>query len=243
MKKHRKAGISLLVGGVLLLFAACTPQAGPSASPTDTLNANIIYTQAVQTVQAGISSTEAARPTQTPSLAPEPTFTMSADVAAGLTATVEAANQPEAPAAEGETVVAPAETTPGQETTPVVIPTATQQPAAGQASADKCEWVDNKPKDHSKVHKNANFDVTFVVRNVGTSTWTKDYALRYFAGDRMGAPADVHVEREVKPGELYSFVFEMKAQDNTGSKDTLFVVQNADWSFMCAVNLPLEVIE
>jgi hypothetical protein len=232
-------------------FAACAPSATQQPeSITATMDANLVYTQAAQTVAAGIAGTETARPSRTPSLTPEPTQTMDPEIAAGLTATIEAASQiavTATPTVEGQAEPPGGEAQPAQTNTPLVgaaLPTATQAAAAPQPSPDdRCEWVENRPRDNTQIQKNSDFEVTFVIRNTGTSTWNEKYALRYFAGDRMGMPADVFNDQEVKPNQAHSFVFNMKAPDSTGKKETLMVVQNPDGFTMCWFNLPVEIIE
>jgi hypothetical protein len=240
-KKHFLAGLSLLVAFSLLLSACSTPQVTTEGAPT--VDANAIYTQAAQTVQAGQSLTQAARPTSAPTNTAQPTFTMDPLIAAGLTATAGAV-LPGANPAAGTATVTPT----GQA---LLIPTATPgglagqptptRPVVAQPTGDKCEWVSNSPEDNTQIPKNASFDTTIRVRNSGTSTWNNRYALRYFAGDRMGAPSDFLVQGNVKPNDTYEFQFGMKAPAETGKKEVLFVVQNAEGQNMCFINIPLEI--
>lgn len=225
-KKHILAGLSLLVSLSLLLSACSTPQATPEAAPT--IDANAIYTQAAQTVQAGQAQTQAVQPTVPPTNTPAPTFTMDPAIASGLTATANAVLQPgtAAPTATVGSVLS--------------LPTATQALPAGP-TGDKCEWVSNSPADNTEIPKNASFDTTIRVRNSGTTTWNTRYALRFYAGDRMGAPSDFYVQRAVAPNETYDFLFEMKAPDSTGKKEVLLVVQNPEGRNMCFINIPLTI--
>lgn len=236
MKKPILAGISLLVGGSLWL-AACTAQPTPTVPAT--IDPNVIYTQAAQTVQAGIEQAPTRPPTNTPepTQTVAPTNTIDPTTAAGLTATVAAGNQ----AAQTPGV----ETTPDAGTTPLVIPTATSAVAApppAASSGDKCEWVDNKPKDNTQVRKNSDFDAAIVIKNTGTTTWNEQYALRYYAGERMGVPTDYYIQSSVAPGQLYTFEFVMKSPNSTGMKEVLMVVQNPTGFNMCWINIPLEII-
>jgi hypothetical protein len=245
IKKNILAGLSILVAASLLVSACSAQQATPSAAPT--IDANAIYTQAAQTVEAGQTMTQAAKPptqTVTPTVQ-ESTATMDANMAAGLTATANAVLQPGASGTATQT------TQPGQPTatqgaiTPLVLPTATTkaivQPAV--ATGDKCEWVSNSPVDNQKIQKNASFDTSIKVKNTGTTTWDKTYALRFYAGERMGAPTDFFVQRSVKPAAVYEFNFSMTAPSSTGKKEILFVVQNPDGRNMCFINIPLEITD
>ena len=73
IKKNILAGLIVLVAGSLLL-GACSAQQTPTAVPT--VDANAIYTQAAQTVQAGMAQTEAAQPA-TPTTPPSRIVAMS----------------------------------------------------------------------------------------------------------------------------------------------------------------------
>jgi hypothetical protein len=240
-KKHILAGLSLLIFCGLIL-AACSG-ASPKVEQS-TPDPNSILTQAAQTVAAGITQTAAVKPTATDTPTVEPTSTMDATMAAGLTATANAVLQvPTQPAAGSTPLASP---TVGLATTPVVIPTATGRAvvstAPAVASPDKCEWVANSPADNSELKKNASYDATVVVKNTGTSTWDNTFALRFFGGERMGIPKDYNVQGEVKPGELYKFIFTIVMPDSIGSKQALLVVQNAEGVNMCFINLPFEVV-
>jgi hypothetical protein len=243
-KKIILAGLILVA--VSLLITACSGQkATPTAAPT--IDANLIYTQAAQTVQAGQALTQAAKPpTQTPTQPEAPTFTMDPNMAAGLTATADAVLK------AGGTVATATPTgqagvlvpTATGAITPLVLPTNTKAAALPPInSADKCEWVSNVPSDNTKLTKNSSFDETIKVKNSGTSTWDKTYALRYFAGERMSAPSDFYVQRAVKPNEVYAFQFEMKTPDSLGKKEVILVIQNPDGRTMCVINLPYEIID
>ena len=230
-KKHIIAGFSLLVSLSLLLTACSTPQATPEAAPT--VDANAIYTQAAQTVQASQAQTQAAQPAVLPTNTPAPTFTMDPAIATALTATANAAVQPGADPA----LASPTATSGSL----FSLPTATQGVAG--PIGDKCEWVSNSPADNTEIPKNASFDATIRVRNSGTTTWDNRFALRYYAGDRMGAPSDFYVQRQVAPNDTYDFMFELKAPDSTGKKELLLVVQNPDGRNMCFINIPLTITE
>jgi hypothetical protein len=236
-KKHILAGLSLLILSGLIL-AACS--GGSPVVEQPTVDPNSILTQAAQTVAAGITMTAASQPTATFTPTVEPTNTMDANTAAGLTATAKAVLQP----ATGATPLA--SPIGGLATTPVVIPTATGHAvvstAPAVASPDKCEWVANSPADNSQLKKNASYDATLVVKNSGTSTWDETISLRFFGGERMGIPKDYNVQGEVKPGELYKFIFTIVMPDSTGTKQALLVVQNGEGVNMCFINLPYEVI-
>ncbi len=246
-KQHTLTGFCILVLCSLIL-TACGGQGTPA---TATVDPNLIVTEAFQTVQAGQALTQAAAPTATQTATVEPTATMDPTMAAGMTATSQAVMNPLLPTNTTVVLTPGAGTTPGVgttpgATTPQVVPTATSGGAApppAATSGDKCEWVSNSPADNSVLKRNASYDATIVVKNSGTTTWNSTYALRYFGGERMGIPSDYFVQREVKAGENYSFIFTLTMPDSTGKKEALMVVQNGQGSTMCWINLPVEVVD
>lgn len=242
-KKNIIAGLILLVAGSLLIAACSGGQ--PPAAATATVDANAIYTQAAETVQAGMSQTQASQPTAT--IAPptaEPTNTMDPAMAAGLTATANAVLQPgnTTPAA-GQTPVAGA--TLAATATVVKLPTATSAVVAPPPASkgDKAELVDQSPKDGYSIQKKSSFDMTLVVKNAGTNTWNTNYKLAFFAGERMDSPQDFNMPRDVKPGETVKLVFTLKAPDSTGEKTIIWVMQNADGANFYPIYLKLNVTD
>lgn len=219
-RKNILAGLIILVTGSLLI-AACSAKATPA---TPTVDANAIYTQAAETVQAGIDQTEAAKPTVAATDTPVPTNTIEPTMAAGLTATAKAILQP----VTGATAtLAPGVPTP---TKLAGLPTATSAvvSAPPKTSGDKAELVGQSPADGSTVQTNASFDVTLTLKNTGTTTWSTAYTLVFYAGDQMGSPVDFNMPHAVKPGETVKLIFTMTATSNAGSRRTIWAVRNGD---------------
>jgi hypothetical protein len=222
-KKQTLIGLIILAVASLLI-AACSGQQPTPEIPT--VDANAIYTQAAETVQAGFAQTEAARPSPEPSQTQAPTSTMEADMAAGLTSTANAVLQPAA--GDAPTLAA------GQPTlalaTAATLPTATSAVVAPPPSAtgDKAELVGQTPTDGTNITKSASFTTTIVLKNVGTTTWSTKYSLAFYAGDRMGSPQDFNMPHEVKPNESVRLIFDMKASDSPGKKRTIWALRNAD---------------
>ena len=218
LKNRTLLGLIILVVGSML-FTACS--AVPSTPMEPTVDANVIYTQAAETVQAGIAQTMASQPTQAPTETVAPTNTMDPAASLGLTATAQAILQPGVDGTAVPTLAL---------TSSVLIPTATSAVVAPPpaATGDKAELSGQTPTDGTNVQKNATFTNTIVLKNVGTTTWTTKYALAYYAGDRMGSPNDFNMPHEVKPNETVRLVFDMKADSSTGKKKTIWAVRNAE---------------
>ncbi len=220
-------GVILLAASALFL-ASCSP-AQPVAQPT--VDANLVYTQAAQTVQAQMKANATSTVAPTNTVAPTKTVAASPTPKVTATATQAAGNG-----------------TPTATQTPAAaVPASTATAAGGaelppaQTSGDKCDWVSQSPTDGTKIGKNSSWDMTILVKNSGTTTWNKSYALKFYAGDRLGSPADYFVQKDVKPGEMYKFAFAMSAPDSTGKKQANWVIQNADGRNFCPIFLQIEV--
>lgn len=55
------------------------------------------------------------------------------------------------------------------------------------------------------------------LQNVGTCTWTKDYALVWFSGDKMGAPSSVPLSGNISPGQTVDLSVDMAAPEKPGT--------------------------
>ena len=172
--------------GILILLSLVIVSCSAAQTPTavNTVDANLVYTEAAQTVQAGLNATASARPQATVTNTPEPTATRPAERPTATQPPVAGAAQPTA-TPEGAAAPSPTATVNAQATN---TPASAGAPPA-KTSGDKCDWVDQSPKDGSQVQKDASWDMTIVVKNSGVTTWTTKYALRFWGGDRLGQRA------------------------------------------------------
>lgn len=60
------------------------------------------------------------------------------------------------------------------------------------------------------------FEKTWQLQNTGTTTWTTDYAIRFHAGERMGAPFEVVMPQQVPPGGTVNISVPMVAPQEPG---------------------------
>lgn len=230
MKKNVLAGIAALIL-VTLVLAACSAPETPAAPTAD---ANAVYTQAAGTVAAGLTQTAEKNPTATP-LPPTNTPTMIAS-SATPTQNGAAAASPTTDAAQPTATLAAAASTP--------VPTATKAAGApAPAAPDKAEWVSQSPADNTNVPKNATFTMTFVLKNTGTTTWTKNYMFRYYAGDRMDSPKDLNLTQEVKPNDSIEITFTLIAPSEKKTTNSVWVLSNADGQNFYSVFLKLEITD
>lgn len=149
--------------------------------------------------------------------------------------------------------------------TPVPSPTATQVPTETAASTpeqadtappnpqatltngtpgtvDRAEWVSQSIPDGTIFAPGETFTITWTLRNVGSSTWTPFYMLRFFSGNAFGAPQEVFLDREVLPGETVDIAIPMRAPTALGEYRSDWVLANpARSNFKEAVYLEITV--
>lgn len=199
-KKMIASAVLLIALGIIL--SAC---GGPKEPTPD---ANLIYTQAAETVQVQLTQTAAAQPTATQTNTPAPTATP----------------RPTEPA---PTLPVPGEST--QATAQIGLPglnTATPAPAS---LPDKAEWVSNDPQDGIIKRPGEKFDLVWVMKNTGTTTWTTKYTYRYYAGDKLHENANSYFfPKDVKPGDTVELRIDAIAPDTAGSKYALWVLTTSE---------------
>ncbi len=188
-----------------LLFTAC----GPASQKTPTIDANMIITEAAQTVAAQLTLNPPAPATPAPTNPPLPTET-SAAAPAGPTATAGQAAPP--PAA---TAAAPA--------APTTAPAASQDAAAFVA--------DITIPDGTPATPGAQFPKTWRIKNTGATTWTTTYSLVPIDGDRMGSPDSIPMPSVVRPGDTVDITVNLTAPTKEGTYQTFFRLRNASGQF------------
>lgn len=190
LAKYKKG---IWVGMLVSLFlTAC------GGKQTPTLNAELIYTSAAQTVQAAL--TQQATPQPPTSTQPPP-----------------ATNTPAAPTA----VILDTSLTPTQSLPQP--PTATLPVAR---AADQAEWISNTPPDDALVYTNAKFDVVWTVKNTGQTTWKTTYKYAVYAGDIIVEKRSFNFRTEVKPGETGTFIIDAVAPSKPGTYTTWWKLIN-----------------
>jgi hypothetical protein len=196
-----------LVAVVALALTACS-----KSDATPTKDPQMVYTEAAQTVAAGLTETALAMPSSTPTNTVEPTAT--ATVTPEVTATSEA-------------------------TVAVVQPSAT----VALSNGDKAEWVTQSPADGTSMYPGQDFTLVWTLKNVGTTTWTTSYQVRYYLGGtvlRFGA-SDQKFSKEVKPGESIDLTLSMEAPQDGGDYTTQWVLTNKDGANFYPLSLNIKV--
>lgn len=215
MNKTVRMFLLTLTVATLVLLPACSANATPAAP---TLDPNAIYTQAVETVQAGLTQTAAAMPTNTAT--PEPTATQQP------TAT-------QAPPTPTLAVTQPTLAQPGQATQAPAAPAATT--AAIGTSGDHCAYGSQSPADGFKIMGGEQKQVFWSLVNTGTTTWTTGYKLVWVGGRQMSGSVSIPVEKEVKPGGKYDFYTIVVGPTVKGTYKSTWYMYNPSGGFMCEV--------
>lgn len=219
-KKTYLAGIVVLLAAALAL-AACS---SPSAPAAPTADANAVYTQAAATVAANLTQDASKNPTDTPTFAPPTDTPTTVNALPAVTDT---------PSGSPNTTVTTTPLATGTQATAtksssLLVPTATKASGPAPVTGDKAEWVSQGPTDGSSIPVSATFNVVYVLKNTGTTTWTTQYTLRFYAGDQMSSPKDTNITKVVKPGETVQIPFVMIAPSSAGKTHTIWAFSNAD---------------
>lgn len=179
----------------------------------------------------------------TPTKDPQAVYTEAAvTVAAGLTQTALAQPTstvtPTVPPTPTATKTKAALPTSALSTSPTVLPTATFA-----SSGDKAEWVTQSPTDGTVLYPNQSFTLVWTVKNVGTTTWTTAYQVRYYLGGsvlRFGA-SDTKFAKEVPPNDTLDITLQMKAPAEAGDYLSQWVLTNKDGSNFYPLTLSIKV--
>lgn len=91
---------------------------------------------------------------------------------------------------------------------------------------DKAEWVSQSIQDGTRFTPGETFTMTWQIKNVGPTTWTSGYRLRFYSGNAFGAPSEVALSRDVLPNETVDITVQMKAPTTEGEYRSDWVMSN-----------------
>jgi hypothetical protein len=112
--------------------------------------------------------------------------------------------------------------------TPTKTPTITPTPTSVPASCDFAAFVkDVTYIDGSRVGPEYLFTKTWRVTNIGSCTWTKDYALVFSSGDLMGASKVIKLPAKIAPGTTVDFSIKLVAPKKYGYYSGSWMLRNA----------------
>jgi hypothetical protein len=204
-------------GGILILFGLflLTGCGAAPSTATPTFDLNPLRSEVAATVLAQVTQDLA----RTPSLTPLPSATFAP------TATNTPSPQPTA--------------------SPTLAATLATQTAITSTveTADRAAWVSQTIPDGTLFATNQSFTITWRIKNVGTTTWTPTYLLRFFSGNAFGAPSEVQLGQEVPPGETIDISLRLKAPPRPGDYRSDWVLSNeARSNFKDSVYLEIVVV-
>jgi len=118
---------------------------------------------------------------------------------------------------------------PTSTSSPVALDTITPVPPLQTvAKCDAASFIsDVTYPDGSSVGRGTTFTKIWRVKNIGTCTWTKSYALVYMSGEKFGAPNAVALPASVGPGQTVDLPIELTAPNAAGSYRGNWKLRNA----------------
>ena len=121
-------------------------------------------------------------------------------------------------------------------------------PRASKGSSDegdKAEWQSQSPSDGDHVEAGSEFDITWFMTNIGTTTWTPGYSMRYFAGTDLTKPGKARfgLTETVAPGETGTFNVDALAPWKPGTYQMFVVLSNEHDENFSKVDITIVVDE
>lgn len=129
--------------------------------------------------------------------------------------------------------------TPDYSPTPEFSVTPQASATTGQLM-DKAEFVGQSIADRTNFPPNSPFRVVWTLRNVGPTTWTNQYSLRFIGGDQMGAVSSVALTKDAKYNETTEIGVDFIAPATLGAKTSNWCLYNA--SNQCFYPVFIEVV-
>ncbi len=119
-----------------------------------------------------------------------------------------------------------------------IIPSSTLVTSTG----DKAEYISQSPIDGAELGVNQKFDIIFVVKNVGVTTWQPDYQLRYHSGRAFAEVYFISFDKEVKPGEEITLVMDAIAPPDPATYKTNWKLTNSEGVNFYDLSLTIKVV-
>ena len=93
---------------------------------------------------------------------------------------------------------------PGTDNTQSFLPDILPTPTSPATTGDKASYDSQTPTDGTHVRAGQIFDITWYLLNTGTTTWTKDYSMRFYSGTNFTKPGKsrYYLDNPVAPGTV-----------------------------------------
>lgn len=105
-------------------------------------------------------------------------------------------------------------------------PAATVPPSSGTTAPDKYQFLGQNLPDGKQYLPNSQLSVIWSIKNTGTTTWSKTYSMRFFAGPTGSGPASIPFGKSVAPGASISLTATITTPAGIGDYDTWFKLTN-----------------
>lgn len=209
----RKLRITFLFMLIALFMISCGLLAPLPQAPEN--NAEALYTQAAQTVQAQLTqqalNTQPVQPTQAVTTPVAP-FTATPTM------------QP--------VIDIPSATPTSQASATATLPLPTQLPPTATSVPILCDHAsfvkDVTVADGTAYAPGAEFSKTWRLRNNGSCTWNSSYALVFSSGDRMSGSRVIPLPGNVRPGETVDVSVSLLAPTQQGRYRGYWMLSNTD---------------
>jgi hypothetical protein len=130
------------------------------------------------------------------------------------------------PTQPDDSPVPPATETPAPPATKPTTPKASPTPLCDQASPGIP--IDVTVPDDTEMGPSETFTKIWRLENIGTCTWTTDYALTWFSGERLSAPISVPLTENVPPNTTVELSVDMVAPTEAGTYQSNWKLSNAE---------------
>jgi hypothetical protein len=111
------------------------------------------------------------------------------------------------------------------------IPTVTES-SGGLTPGAMCDLaapgvpIDVTIPDDTELQPGESFTKVWRLQNIGTCSWTSDYALVWFSGEKLGAQQSVPLNGKVDPGQIVEVSVDMVAPKETGTYQSNWKLRN-----------------
>ena len=200
----------------MFLAASCS-----GADKSSNVDADMIYTQAAQTVEGQLTEAAAQLPTSTNTVPSTSTVLPSTPTIASVSST--GTPIPLFTMPSSGTMIAPLGTQLGGGATATV---------KVQVQGDKAEWYYSHPADSAKLSPGESFTFIVGMGNVGSTTWTSGYKMVHVGGTVITTQMSFNINKETLPGETGEFYMPAKAPGEAGSYTTYWQIVNESGAYV-----------
>ena len=121
--------------------------------------------------------------------------------------------------------------------TPITTIDRTRPPAQSSTPEITCNQaaagnpIDITIPDGTEMTLNENFSKTWRLKNVGSCTWTRQYAVIFFSGNSLRALHTHYLLQEVEPGDVIDITVDMIAPDTPGFYQSNWMLKDGEGEF------------